>query len=65
MSKKVILHGKCRDLETYVITCKYCGCMFTFTNEDVSTMVLREGVVCPECFSVLDVSGKRERYWGS
>ena len=50
---KVIKHGK----DIYEITCKRCGCCFSFDESDLETVGPRYDrsvrIWCPDCHSVL------------
>lgn len=59
---KVIKHGNTRDYERKT-KCPLCGCIFTFTYDDVSTyrgttqmeqMERLKCVRCPECYFHID-----------
>ena len=50
---KVIQHGK----DIYEITCKHCGCRFSFDESDLETVGPQYDrsvrIWCPDCHSVL------------
>lgn len=50
----------------YQIECEYCGCLFTFEDEDISGNGCQwdydEGVRCPFCDKDLWFNGSRSKY---
>ena len=54
MAKKILEKGNGTKPSLFIMTCPTCGCKYTFEDEDVKHLVMKEdlcgvGVHCPEC----------------